>query len=424
MPDARTHLAAYLALFAAGSLVAMGSARSLSGSSTVFLLFAGALLRATLLLRAPDLSDDVARYAWDARVGAAGISPYAFAPSDPAVSRLAPEGAARVPHAEVRTVYPPVAQAAFRAARLAGRGGRAFRALFAATDLSIVALLAAMGGGGAQVAAALYALHPLPVTESAGGGHLDSLGVALLLSSLIFLTRGRGAGSGVAFALSVLTKYVSLAAALPLLRRGKTRFAVAAIAVGATLWILASREGVTPVGGLPVYAERWEFNAPIYSGLVAVLDAGGVPAAAKGFYMDLKARLGHPGWTQSLFPFFYAGFFARVLLAITLAVALLVVGARVRDTETAVFASLALLLLCSPTLHPWYLLWVLPFAARRREPGFLYLASVAPLSYALLYPVAWLPAPAVYTIEYAPFVVLVLVGHRVTRNLEPGTRNF
>src|SRR5262249_38580381 len=137
-----------------------------------------------------------------------------------------------------------------------------------------------------------------------------------------------------------------------------------------------------------------------------------------------KARLGHPAWTQSLFPFFYAGFFARVLLAIALVAALLVVGARVRNTETAVFASLALLLLCSPTLYPWYLLWVLPFAARRREPGFLYLASVAPLSYALLYRMRWLPAPAVYTIEYAPFVVLVLVGRRLTRNLEPGTRNI
>jgi alpha-1,6-mannosyltransferase len=405
-PDSRTHLTAYLALFTAGSLVAMGSARSLSGSRIAFLLFAGGLLRATLLLRSPDLSDDVRRYAWDARVGAAGISPYAHVPSDPAVARLAPEAAASVPHADVRTVYPPVGQAAFRTARSFGGGDVAFKALFAAADLSIVALIAAMGGAGAGYAAALYAFHPLPVTESAGQGHLDSLGVALLLAGMVFLFRGKKARAGVAFALSALTKYVSLAATLPLLKRGRGRLFGSALAVGVGLWALASRGGVSPVGGLPQYAERWEFNAPAYSGLAALMDAGNVPDRAKGLFMDLKAGLGHPAWTERLFRFFYAGFFARAVLGILLAAALGIIAWKVGDTETAVFASLAALLLCAPTLHPWYLLWILPFAARKREPAFLYLSFAAPVSYALLYPAAWLPRGIVYTLEYVPFGLL------------------
>ncbi len=411
-PDSRTHLAAYLALFAAGSLVAMGSARSLSGSSTAFLLFAGGLLRATLLLRSPDLSDDVRRYAWDARVGAVGISPYAHAPWDPAVSRLAPAVAAAVPHADVQTVYPPAAQAVFRAARLFGGGDAAFKSLFAAADLSIVALIAAMGGTGAGFAAALYAIHPLPITESAGQGHLDSLGVALLLASLVYLFRGPKVRAGVAFALSAMTKYVSLAATLPLVRRGRGKLLASALAVGVALWALASRGGVSPVGGLPQYAEKWEFNAPVYSGLVALMDAGTVPAAAKDLFMDLKARMGHPAWTQGLFPFFYSGFLARAILGILLAAALLVIAWKVRDTEAAVFASLAALLLCSPTLHPWYLLWILPFAARKREPAFLYLSFTAPVSYALLYPVSWLPPAAVYALEFVPFALLAFLRHR------------
>lgn len=404
-PDARTHLLAYLALFAAGSLVAMGSARSLSGSSTAFLLLSGGLLRATLLLRSSDLSDDVRRYAWDARVGAAGISPYAYAPSDPAVSQLAPAVAVAVPHADVRTVYPPAAQAAFRTARLLG-GDVALRVFFAAADLSIVALIAAMGGAEAGFGAALYAFHPLPITESAGQGHLDSLGVALLVASVVFLFRGARGRAGVAFALSAMTKYVSLAATLPLVRRGKGKLLAAALAVGMALWALASKGGVSPLGGLPEYAERWEFNAPVYSGLAALLDAGNVPVAAKDLFMDLKAWIGHPAWTQRVFPYFYAGFLARAILGMILAAALLVIGWKVHDTETAVFASLGALLLCSPTLHPWYLLWILPFAARRREPAFLYLSFAAPVSYALLYPVSWLPKAAVYAIEYVPFAAL------------------
>ncbi|MFY9551678.1 MAG: hypothetical protein WAU32_11045, partial [Thermoanaerobaculia bacterium] len=177
-------------------------------------------------------------------------------------------------------------------------------------------------------------------------------------------------------------------------------------ATGLALWELASRGGANPVGGLADYAQRWEFNAALYPALVAALDAGEIPETAKGLFLELKARLNHPAWTERLFGVFYAGFFARAALAIVLAAALFAIAWRVRDTETAVFASIAALLLCSPTLHPWYLLWVLPFAARNREPAFLYLSSAAVLSYALLDPVAWLPAPAVYTLEYGPFAVL------------------
>src|SRR5262249_4870269 len=82
-PPARDSLVPYLLLFLAGSLVAIHAARSLSASRGGFLLLCGGLLRATLLWRQPDLSDDVYRYLWDGRVARAGISPYAYAPDDP-----------------------------------------------------------------------------------------------------------------------------------------------------------------------------------------------------------------------------------------------------------------------------------------------------------------------------------------------------
>jgi hypothetical protein len=404
LPDARTALASYLLLFAAGSVLALLAARSLSASGAAFLLAAGALLRATHLLRPPDLSDDVRRYAWDARVSSAGISPYAHAPSDPAVARLDPETAASLPHAGVRSVYPPAAQAAFRTARELGEGAVPLKAVFAAADLSIVALLRALGGPGAGFAAALYAFHPLPVTESAGQGHLDSLGVALLLASLVFLARAKPGRAGLAFALSVMTKYAPLVALPAVFRRGKWRFAAAALAVGAALWLAASRSGVTPWGGLSDYATRWEFNSaayPVFERLFSETDA---PERAKAAFSDWKGRA---AWMQPAFAFFYAGFFARASLALLAAAALAAIAWRVRDTETAVFASLGTLLLVSPTLHPWYLLWVLPFAARARHAAFLYLSFAVVLSYALLYPIAGLPRAAVYAVEYVPFAALL-----------------
>jgi hypothetical protein len=410
-PDARTHLAPYLLLFASGSFIALFAAQSLSGSSRAFLLLCGAALRLTLLAGSPGLSDDVRRYEWDARVAAAGISPYAYAPSDARLAGVAPELSAGLSHADVRTVYPPVAQAAFRAGLLLG-GDRGIRAVFAAADLSIVALLFGLGGPGAGFAAALYAFHPLAITASAGEGHLDSLGVALLLACLVFAGRDRRARSGVAFALSILTKYVPVSAALPLARRGRLAFAAAALATGAALWGAATREGVTPVGGLGDYATRWEFNSVAYPALAGLFERTGAAGHAKAVFETLKAWLGHPAWAQSVYPFFYAGFLARAALAVALAAALLAIGLRVTDTEGAVFASLAVLLLASPTLHPWYLLWVLPFAARRRDPAFLYLSFVVVLSYALIHPVPWLPRPLVYALEYVPFALLLARSSR------------
>ena len=83
------------------------------------------------------------------------------------------------------------------------------------------------------------------------------------------------------------------------------------------------------------------------------------------------------------------------------------IARRVRDLEASVFASLAALLLLSPTLHPWYLLWVLPFAARGREPAFLFLSFGAPLSYALLSPLPGVSRGIVWAGEFLPFAALL-----------------
>jgi hypothetical protein len=369
-------------------------------------VFCAVVLRATLIARAPDLSDDVYRYLWDASVSARGISPYAFAPADlPAADRPGyPDS--RLAHRDVLTVYPPVAQAAFR---VFGAGGVMTWKIFAASmDVSVVALLAAAGGPGAGYAAALYAFHPLPITEAAGQGHLDSAGAALLLASLLHLARRRRAVAGVAFAMSVLTKYVSLAAAIPLLRRGHCKFLAAAGLSVAVVWLAASRPGASPLGGMNQYATRWDFNSPLYMAAVGLMDATDLPEKSKGVFLDFKGRRGHPEWTSRVFPYFYSGFFARALLGFSLAVVLLAIAWRVRNLEAAVFASLAALLLFSPTLYPWYLLWVLPFATKRREVAFLFLSFSIPLSYAILYPLPGVSSGLILAAEYVPFLLLLL----------------
>ena len=281
------------------------------------------------------------------------------------------------------------------------------KAFFAAADLSVVALIAASGVPGAAFGAALYAFHPLPITETAGQGHLDALGVALLLCAMAFLARGGRVVSGAALALSVLTKYVPLAALLVFVRRGRWRLAIGFALTIAALWLAASRGGTSPAGGVGQYATRWNFNSPAYVSAVGLMEASRAPDRAKAAFLDWKEKHGHPDWTLRVFPFFYSAFFARVLLGVLLFAALIVIAVRVRDFEAAVFASLAALLLLSPTIHPWYVLWVLPFAAKKREPAFLFLSFAVPISYTLLYPVPGVSGHLVLAAEFGPFVLLL-----------------
>ena len=396
---------------AAGLCVAFVAARSLSASNTRFLVFCAAAFRITLLFRPPDLSEDLWRYLWDGHVGREGISPWALAPDDPALARIAPTLKARVAHREIRSVYPPAAQAVFRTAGFEERPWL-LKAVFAAADVAVVALLARAapaGAGAGWSAAALYAFHPLPLTETAGQGHLDSLGVALLVAAVVNAEARRKLASGVALALSVMTKYVSAAAALPLFRRGGWRTLLAAVAVAAGLWLAATRGGVSPAGGMDQYATRWEFNSVLYPAVYRGVDSARLPERAKADFMAWKARHRDPAWTQKVFPFFYSAFFARAILGIGLVLVLVVIAIRVRDPWAAVLGSVGALLLFAPTLHPWYALWVLPFAAARRNAAFLWLAAVVPLAYGLLFPIAGLTPAAILAIEYAPFAILLVL---------------
>lgn len=409
LPDARARTGLFLLVFSAGSLLSLLAARSLSASRLGFLLLCAIAFRATLLPRPVDLSDDLHRYLWDGRVARSGTSPYAHPPADPRLSSLDPARRVRVAHPEIRTVYPPVAQAAFRVFGR-GEGGIGLKALFAAADVAIVALLWRPGPGGA-FAAALYAFHPLPVVETPGQGHLDSLGVALLLASLAYLGRGRRAAAGLAFAASVLTKYVSGAALPVLLRRGRLPFAAASALLGAAVWWSAAGEA-SPLGGFSEFALRWDSNSLVYPGVVGAMETLGVPERAKELFIAWKARHGHPPWTQAVFPFFYPAFFARVALAFALAVALAWIALSARDVWSGTFASLAALLLLSPTLHPWYLLWLLPFAAARREPAFLFLSYSVTLAYALRPGEPPALRAGILALEYVPFLVLLALRLR------------
>lgn len=178
--------------------VALTCLRRTSLRAALVLVVLGTVaLRLAALTAVVPLSDDLYRYAWDGQVQAAGISPYRYAPTAPELAELRTDwlfpaareceqqigrdaGCTRINRENVRTIYPPVAQAWFLLGHSLGASelrdlGWELMALVA--DLATVVLLwrLLLGRGRDPRWVAVYAWSPLAVLEAVQNGHVDGL---------------------------------------------------------------------------------------------------------------------------------------------------------------------------------------------------------------------------------------------------------
>ena len=190
------------------ALVALSRARLDLRAALVTVLAVGAVFQIVALSRAPISSDDAYRYGWDAKVQLAGIDPYRYAPSDPALDRLRSTTlfAMKTGHCTwplpgnicsainrptVHTVYPPVAEAAFTLTRLAGLARtdgtvpvQVFAAL-GAMALSMLLAVRAMRRRRPMWTVAVWSWCPLTVIELGNNAHIDWLAVLLSVGALM-----------------------------------------------------------------------------------------------------------------------------------------------------------------------------------------------------------------------------------------------
>ncbi|WP_371477480.1 glycosyltransferase 87 family protein [Kitasatospora sp. NBC_00315] len=230
--------AADAALFA---LAVLTLRRVPAGRASGVVLAGSVLLALTGLLAPPRTSDDAYRYLWDGRVQLAGVSPYAYAPDDPALAalrarapdlfpvggpcaawderRAAPGFCSRLNRPEAHTVYPPVAEAWFAGLYTVGgalgvRAAQAGGALLAVSTTGVLlAVLRRRPGPSVAWRAALWGWCPGVVLWAVNDAHVDVLGALLMVSGLA-LTARRGAVSGVLLGAAAATKLLP-ALALP-----------------------------------------------------------------------------------------------------------------------------------------------------------------------------------------------------------------
>jgi hypothetical protein len=284
-----------------------------------------------LFLRMPPGSDDdIHRYVWDGHVQRLGYNPYVLVPSDPALVGLHTAETRALNHPDLPSPYPAGAQLFFRAVTAIHESTFALKVAFVVCDFAIVFVLLDIlrwtRQGQHWVLA--YAWHPLLATEVAGSGHIDIVGVLLLVVSAAALGRRWRTIAAVAFGLAVAVKLLPIVL-LPLYwRRVRVRDGVLAAIIVGLLYVPFLSHGRISTGSLGTYAQSFRFNDPVF----AVFERLTSPEIALGLAV--------------LFGFLAAIWMRR----------------KTTEWSTDAFAwPMAASLLCAPVIYPWYLLWLLPF---------------------------------------------------------------
>jgi len=295
-------------------------------------LVAAVVLRVIFLPGTPSLTDDFYRYQWDGRVQQAGINPYRYAPVDPRLDRVGYVDRALVNHPQVRTVYPPLAEATFFGVAATGGGIVAFKLLFGAFDvLTAAAVWWLADAKRRRQATVLYLLCPAVIVQTWGAAHLEIMAVSLVVLAAAALLRGRDWQAGVLLGLATAFKLTPAALLVPALLGGRAR----------TARFLA---GFLPALVLPYVPYL------LSGGAFGSLFESGTGWTGGALLFALLAKIVDPE-------------VARLLcLAVFLAGAVWIARSlRGRARTAPAFAwTLTLLVVCLPVVHAWY--WLAPLA--------------------------------------------------------------
>ena len=416
--DLSTRLPVYYAAHALliGLMLVAWRRVSRSGHGLHLAILMALVFRLISAFAEPSLSDDVYRYVWDGRVQLHGFHPYVYAPADPALEGLRDANWSKVNHPDLRTVYPPLAQILFLALSALGAGPLGFKLVVALGDFGVVLALGFLLRRLElpQARLILYAWNPLAVIETAGSGHIEPVGAMLVLLAVAWIIKCRPGLSTLALGAAVHIKLLPVVLLPGYLRRYRLREVLLLGAVLVALLLPYAVTGPAVGAGTLAYAERWERNAVAYAGVLGALERIDPAPRLKAMLGTLKGRLGqHALPWDWLYRHVWPRELARgAMLGLMLVWIVWLAFRPGLDVSRETFWVLGGALLLSPTLHPWYLLWVLPFAAAYVSRGWLLLAALVPLAY-------WSgdePVPAwIRVAEYAPPLLLALWDFRVAR---------
>ena len=295
-----------------------------------------AVFRICGLVGGPFYEDDFYRYLWDAYRFATTGTPYGVAPEafflDPGIPALFQGVLNGINYPELPTVYGPTSQLVFLFGYVLQPGSvTALQAILIAVDLAALALLLRLTPAANVL---LYAWCPLVVKEIAFTAHPDGAGVCLLLAAIVLARDSRWRSAAILLGLAAGAKVFGLVLAPLVLARARIRHWLLFAATLAALYAPFALQGGTDLASLEVFAREWEFNSAAFELLATV---------APRFESRLLLGL--------VFAVFWGYYYRRY------------VRTDAHDGIPRGDWLYGALLVVSPVINPWYLLWLLPFAA-------------------------------------------------------------
>ncbi len=333
------------------------------------LLITAFLVRIVLIDVAPYTSNDASRYLFDGRIAYEGFDPYRISHDAKELTQLRAEWQPPQEHAAYVTIYPPLALALFSFSSSFGvdHAELAWKCLLLLAGLLTVWLSAlVLKKAGKLENLALVALSPLLILETGVGLHVDAFSALAVISTLYLWQRQYLLYCGIAIGIGMSLKVLPVMLLLPLFFLQKSLknaftlvlgWAVAlALIYGATVTF-----GYLPVGSIGVFFEKWRNAAPIFTALDTLLTGYQLILALMVIAMTTVIIIAYTSFKQD------------------------------KDSKAntdviylVMQASLALPLILSPVLFPWYLLPLIPLLALRPNIFLLAWSLLLPLTYEVL----------------------------------------
>ena len=341
-------------------------------------------LLARIVFLAYPVGNDVYRYVWEGAIQAYGFNPYVYSPDNPVLAHLAEDKLATIwtfiNHKSLPAAYPPSAQLLFRGLAAIDPEPFLFKLTMAGFDMGICFVLALMLKHRQMPYSRLllYAANPLVIVYATGEGHLDVVQAFFLILSLYLCDKGRFGIGFVALGIAVTTKYLA-AMALPFLITAKNKHRV--------WWVL-----------LPMLS-FWPF-----------IDAGSMLFFSLGQF-----GLGmHYNDSITVIVRYLFGDATISVTLVLLSVCFVWIFLFFHQRQYSVYLAIGCLLLFMPTLHPWYLILIVPFMVFYPSKAWLYLQAAM----AFTFPVVGIETATgvfqelhwIKPLIYGPFYGLLLWG--------------
>jgi hypothetical protein len=365
------------------------------------------MFRITLLPATP--SDDIYRYLWEGKLQLNGINPYSHPPESSSLEHLRDGFFSDINHKHLSTIYPPLTLMVFAITDYVSHTITSMKSVFLIFDvLSIFILLRflrVMGKDSHNVLT--YAWSPLILISFAARGHCDSLQIFLVILALYLCALRKNLRTAVSIGLAAMSKFIFIIIAPFLITGKKLRYVIVLFSVIAVLYLPYMSAGKGLFSTLLHFGTQYHFNDSAHF-LIFCLCIGS-PLASK---------------------IVTALIFGAVLLYLYKKHLNLLTTDDVEMNNSVLnsaFVAIGTFLILAPTLHPWYLTWIVPFLCFNKNRAWLVLTGTVICYYFMSHElfskmiwyndewvwkeVHWLKLP-----EYLPFYILLVYGWLIKKN--------